>query len=194
MGGLALVFVGLLSATANQNVSLARKYLQNLDSITTPEQRAQAVLSCLAQIAAILDKAASRAVLEEQLNVKLRALLQSVDVRDRDMKSHFQRMRAEMETIEEHTRELVNRTDELVRLSMKSVRGEITRRLREYVDYYVAHSKDNMDAVSAGAASAAQVSGRLTWVVGSGFLIGIQAMIVIGVYLFEKHMRNREGR
>jgi DNA anti-recombination protein RmuC len=169
--------------------NLAEHYLANLDAIQTPEQRNSAVLKCLAEIASIVDRAASKRAIQVELSGRFKAMLMSVDSRDKDAKTHQDRLFDDLNFLEAKTTNAINETFENVSGSLGDLRRNLVRRMS---DALATASESNVSAtIQANVAVAVAEHGKTSLRESIAYFTFFQGIIAISVYIIRKYVKNK---
>ena len=188
-----------LSVAANQkgggdsgeNVedSLADKYLKEFDKLKTQGQKYQAIIWALTELATIIDSAATRYEIEYEIGAKLHTVLNSVDVRDREMKKQFQELQTEVDQLKTDIDTIVNSTRVELQESMKTVRKDIISSLRKIVTESIEKNRGIADQVNKNVKGAVGQYKKSTTTQSISYFIGFQILLFLCLYLCSKYIQ-----
>ena len=116
-------------------MNLAEYYLSHYELINTPEKRNKAIIKCLAEIALIIDREASKKTVKSAIEEKLNPLTNLIDSKDRDMKTKFKDLQNEANNLEKEITKIINETESSLHQSLKNIRKEIIDSFNEIVKY-----------------------------------------------------------
>ena len=104
-----LVF-GLSDAQINtdSNETLARQYIKSYSQLKTKEQRYQAVLNSLLELAVYVDTAATKNEIEYLISSEVNDVLNVIEKKDKDMKAKFEDLEVEVDKYKSEVHELVH--------------------------------------------------------------------------------------
>jgi len=169
--------------------TLADRYLSSFDKLKTQGQKYQAIIWALTELASLIDTAATRYEIEYEIGGHLHTVLNSVDVRDREMKKQFQELQTEVDQLKLDIDKLVNETRTELQGSMKNVRKDIIKSLREIV----ANSLDTNRAVAEKVQKRVQKSvgeyKKTTTTQAVSYFIGFQVLLFLCVYFYSKYIQ-----
>jgi DNA anti-recombination protein RmuC len=131
--------------------TLARYYLDNFGSFRNSNEQYQALLYCLTELALIIDKSATRSELQYGIGNHLHKILEGIDQRDRQLKSHFKDFQAEGNSLKEEIDNLVNQTRAELEEMVKSVRKGVMRELKTMIRASIDEQADTANQVSQAA-------------------------------------------
>jgi hypothetical protein len=171
--------------------NLAEHYLSNLASLTTPEARNVAIMKCLAEIASIVDNAASKKAIQTELSTRLKAMLLSVDSRDKDLKTEFQSLFSMVTNLDNLTSDVINKTNAAVDDSMEEVRRKIWRRLDEFVIAALAANNQSIEAIEGNLTGAVSEDQRVSLIQSLIYFGLFQVLIAIALWIFRIYVKNQ---
>jgi hypothetical protein len=166
-----------------RGTALAEEFLANYHDLKTREERYEAVIFVLTELAQIIDKTATTSELEYEVGDRLRRALNSVDSRDREMKRRFFTLEEEAKGMKEQIDELINVTRrdlvELTRNLRTEILGSIGAVVRESISKQQITAKDLKKRAGAKVGEMKTVSGIQMLLYFAVF----QVIIVLCVYL-----------
>lgn len=109
--------------------NLADKFLENPELIQTREQRNDAILQCLDEIADILKTRASHRAIAEELTAGIDVMVRSTEARDKDMKRRFSILQERIANLENTTRTSLSSADQQIKKFFGEVREKLVPEL-----------------------------------------------------------------
>jgi len=179
--------LALLVAVGAAGETLAEKYLAEFDSLKTQGQKYQAVIWALTELASLIDSAATRYEIEYEIGAHLHTVLNSVDVRDREMKAQFQELQGEVDALKGDIDSLVNETQVELQESMRRVRRDIISSLREIVTKSIDRNREVASGVHRKVNKTVSRYKRATTAQAVSYFVGFQILLVICVYFYTKY-------
>ena len=169
--------------------TLADKYLKEFDQFTTQGQKYQAIIWALTELASLIDSAATRYEIEYEIGAHLHTVLNSVDVRDREMKKQFQELQTEVDSLRSDIDKLVNETRVELQESMKTVRKEIISALRKIVTESIEKNRGIADQVNKKVKNAVGQYKKTSTTQAVSYFIGFQILLFLCIYLYSKYIQ-----
>jgi hypothetical protein len=191
MAGLLLLASIGFSVPQPATVNLAEYYLAHLDTIQTVEQRNSAILKCLAEIASIIDTIASKRAIQSELGGKFRAMLMSVDSRDKDVKTQYEKLFNNLNALEPKTTNAVNKTFANVTKSLVLMRTNVLGKMARALSTISAGSSNASAAMQANIANAIASHGQVNLAESLTYFAIFQGLIFISVYVIRKYVKNK---
>jgi DNA anti-recombination protein RmuC len=185
---LCLLFLRL-SVSAEASQTLADKYLQEFDKFATQGQKYQAIIWALTELATLIDSAATRYEIEYEIGSHLHNVLNSVDVRDREMKKQFQELQGEVDQLKSDIDKLVNETRSELQASMKKVRKDIISALREIVAQSIDKNRQVAEKVQKKVSKSVGEYKKTTTAQAVSYFIGFQILLILCIYFYSKYMQ-----
>jgi hypothetical protein len=187
-----LIFLACAGFSTPQPVAqnLAMYYLSHLETIQTPEQRNAAVLRCLAEIASILDKTASKRAIQVELAGRFKAMLMSVDSRDKDVKTQTQKLFDALNVLEAETTGAINETFSTVTGSLKAMRGNLLSKMGIALNG-ASRNANVSSGIEAKIADAVAAHSQGSVIEAITYFGIFQGLILISVYLLRKYTANK---
>lgn len=169
--------------------TLADQYLEQYDKLETQGQKYQAIIWALTELASLIDSAATRYEIEYEIGGHLHSVLNSVDVRDREMKKQFQELQTEVDQLKVDIDKLVNETRNDLQENMKQVRKEITKSLQSIVVDSLDKNRQLQDQVAGHVNQSVQQMKQSTTKQAVGYFVGFQVLLIICIYLYAKYIQ-----
>lgn len=169
--------------------TFADKYLKEFDQFTTQGQKYQAIIWALTELASLIDSAATRYEIEYEIGAHLHTVLNSVDVRDREMKKQFQELQTEVDSLRSDIDKLVNETRVELQESMKTVRKEIISALRKIVTESIEKNRGIADQVNKKVKNAVGQYKKTSTTQAVSYFIGFQILLFLCIYLYSKYIQ-----
>lgn len=169
--------------------TLADKYLREFDKLKTQGQKYQAIIWALTELATLIDSAATRYEIEYEIGAHLHTVLNSVDVRDREMKKQFQELQSEVDNLKSDIDKLVNDTRNELQESMKSVRKDIISSLRKIVTESIEKNRGIADQVNKKVKGAVGQYKKSSTTQAVTYFIGFQILLFLCIYLYSKYVQ-----
>lgn len=180
---------GAVRAAVDASQTLASKYLQEFDSLETQGQKYQAVIWALTELASLIDSAATRYEIEYEIGAHLHTVLNSVDVRDREMKKQFQELQSEVDVLKGDIDKLVNETRTELQTSMKKVRKDIISSLREIVAKSIDTNREVANNINKRVSKTVTQYKKTTTMQAVSYFIGFQVLLFLCVYFYSKYIQ-----
>ena len=168
--------------------SLADKYLADFDNLQTQGQKYQAIIWALTELATVIDSAATRYEIEYEIGAHLHSVLNSVDVRDREMKKQFQELQGEVDKLKGDIDKLVNETRTELQTSMKQVRKDIIHALRDIVSRSIDKNREVASNINKKVNKTVTEYKKTTTAVAIGYFIGFQILLFLCVFFYSKYI------
>jgi ElaB/YqjD/DUF883 family membrane-anchored ribosome-binding protein len=178
-----------LGACADATQTLADKYLLEFDNLTTQGQKYQAIIWALTELASLIDSAATRFEIEYEIGSHLHTVLNSVDIRDREMKKQFQELQAEVDQLKGDIDKLVNETRAELQASMKQVRKDIIQSLREIVAQSIDKNHQVAEKVQKKVSKSVGEYKKTTTAQAISYFIGFQILLALCIYFYSKYIQ-----
>lgn len=175
--------------TNTEQETLADKYLKEFDKLKTQGQKYQAIIWALTELATLIDSAATRYEIEYEIGAHLHTVLNSVDVRDREMKKQFQELQTEVDNLKSDIDKLVNQTRSELQESMKSVRKDIISSLRKIVTESIEKNRGIADQVNKKVKGAVGQYKKSSTTQAVTYFIGFQILLFLCIYLYSKYVQ-----
>lgn len=169
--------------------TLADKYLENFDKLETQGQKYQAIIWALTELASLIDSAATRYEIEYEIGGHLHSVLNSVDVRDREMKKQFQELESEVNQLKQDIDSLVNETRTELQTSMKNVRKDIIKSLREIVASSIDSNHHVAQKVQKRVKTTVDEYKKTTTTQAVSYFVGFQVLLFLCVYFYSKYIQ-----
>lgn len=169
--------------------NLADRYLKDFDKYETQGQKYQAIIWALTELASLIDSAATRYEIEYEIGGHLHTVLNSVDVRDREMKKQFQELQKEVDTLKEDIDKLINNTRAELQESMKSVRKDIVKSLRETVTSSLSKNRDLAQSIRKKVEGSVGQYKKTTTTQAVSYFVGFQVLLFLCVYFYTKYIQ-----
>jgi DNA anti-recombination protein RmuC len=178
----------LLASAALESQTLADKYLKEFDQLKSQGQKYQAIIWALTDLATLIDSAATRYEIEYEIGAHLHTVLNSVDVRDREMKKQFQELQGEVDQLKDDIDKLVNETRAELQSSMKQVRKDIIHSLRNIVAQSIDKNREVADKVQKKVSKTVGEYKRTTTAQAISYFVGFQVLLFLCVYFYSKYI------
>jgi DNA anti-recombination protein RmuC len=178
----------LLAAAASDSPTLADKYLQEFDNLKSQGQKYQAIIWALTELATLIDSAATRYEIEYEIGAHLHTVLNSVDVRDREMKKQFQELQGEVDQLKGDIDKLVNETRAELQTSMKQVRKDIISSLRNIVAQSIDKNRDVAERIQRKVSRSVGEYKKTTTVQAISYFVGFQVLLFLCIYFYSKYI------
>ena len=169
--------------------SLADRYLKDFDKLETQGQKYQAIIWALTELASLIDSAATRYEIEYEIGGHLHTVLNSVDVRDREMKKQFQELQTEVDQLKQDIDNLVNETRVELQTSMKNVRKDIIKSLREIVASSIDSNHYVAQKVQKKVKTTVDEYKKTTTTQAVSYFVGFQVLLFLCVYFYSKYIQ-----
>jgi hypothetical protein len=186
--GLLALFCGADAEPKN----LANYYLENLDTIQTPEQRNEAILKCLAQIGSIVDNAASIQAIQAELTGKFNGVMMALDSRDRDLKTRYSKIYDSLNSLEDRTSSSINQTFTKVSESVRGVRTTMISKLAESIETALSKGRNAAAEVEHNVAGAVEGHQQTSLIMALVYFGIFQVLLAISLYLIRAYVKNEE--
>jgi ElaB/YqjD/DUF883 family membrane-anchored ribosome-binding protein len=173
----------------SKQTTLADKYLQEFDRLTSQGQKYQAIIWSLTELASLIDSAATRYEIEYEIGAHLHTALNSVDVRDREMKKQFQELQGEVDQLKSDIDKLVNETRAELQSSMKQVRKDIIKSLREIVAQSIDKNREVAEKVQKKVSKSVGAFKKTTTAQAVTYFIGFQILLFLCIYFYSKYIQ-----
>ena len=111
--------------------SISERYIAQYDQLNTREERYKLIIWALTELAASVDSSATRNEIEYGIGNEIRTVLNSIDVKDREIKTQFENLQTEINQLKDDILLLVNNTRDDLQNSLKMARKEIVRTMRD---------------------------------------------------------------
>ena len=185
----ALLVAGIAASDEHgDQKSLADKYLADFDNLQTQGQKYQAIIWALTELATVIDSAATRYEIEYEIGAHLHSVLNSVDVRDREMKKQFQELQGEVDKLKGDIDKLVNETRTELQTSMKQVRKDIIHALRDIVSRSIDKNREVASNINKKVNKTVTEYKKTTTAVAIGYFIGFQILLFLCVFFYSKYI------
>lgn len=168
--------------------TLADKYWMEFEELETQGQKYQAIIWALTELATLIDSAATRYEIEYEIGAHLHSVLNSVDVRDREMKKQFQELQGEVDKLKGDIDKLVNDTRNELQTSMKQVRKDIIHSLRDIVAKSIDKNREVASTIHKKVNRTVTEYKRTTTAVAIGYFIGFQVLLFLCVFFYSKYI------
>jgi DNA anti-recombination protein RmuC len=169
--------------------TLARYYLDNFGSFRNSNEQYQALLYCLTELALIIDKSATRSELQYGIGNHLHKILESIDQRDRQLKSHFKDFQAEGNSLKQEIDNLVNQTRAELEEMVNSVRKSVMKELKSMIRLSINQQERTVDQVSKAAGAKLQSLEATSNTQMYLFFGGFQVLIFLCLYFSWKYAK-----
>ena len=171
--------------------NLAEQYLENLDKITTKEERNRAILDCFQEIVDILDTKASKGDLQKELTSRLDTLMRSVDSRDKDLKRDFKVVYYSISSLENRTEALIENTRNVVQEMIQNVKMQALDALNKIIYDTITETERGTDKVAKRLDDAVKASDSTQNMLV--YFILAQLVIFVFFFLVYKYQDIRNG-
>jgi DNA anti-recombination protein RmuC len=185
---LTLLFLPF-AASSEASQTLADKYLQEFDTLATQGQKYQAIIWSLTELASLIDSAATRYEIEYEIGSHLHSVLNSVDIRDREMKKQFQELQGEVDQLKTDIDKLVNETRAELQTSMKQVRKDIISALREIVAQSIDKNREVAEKVQKKVSKSVGEYKKTTTTQAISYFVGFQVLLALCMYFYSKYIQ-----
>jgi DNA anti-recombination protein RmuC len=163
--------------------TLAAYYRDNYDQFTDPEEKYQALLYCLTNVAHIIDSDATQAEVQYKIGDSLHRVLDRVDQQEKQMNEKFKILEEETGSMRGQVDELVNQTRiELVQMT-KNVRKEIIAKLGEMAQQKIATQHAVSSNVNVRASQKIKSLKTVSTAQAVGLFAGLQVLVILCLYL-----------
>lgn len=169
--------------------TLAESYLRKFDELKTSGQKYQAIIWALTELATLIDSAATRYEIEYEIGSHLHTVLNSVDVRDREMKKQFQELQVEVDQLKSDIDKLVNDTRVELQTSMKQVRKDIISSLRGIVSKALDNNRNVADQINNKVKKSVDSYKKTTTTQAVLYFVGFQILLFICIYFYNKYLQ-----
>ncbi|EAX95442.1 hypothetical protein TVAG_243310 [Trichomonas vaginalis G3] len=169
--------------------TLADRYLKNFDKLETQGQKYQAIIWALTELASLIDSAATRYEIEYEIGGHLHTVLNSVDVRDREMKKQFKELQTEVDQLKSDIDKLVNDTRTELQTSMKNVRKDIIKSLRDIVANSIESNHNVAQKVQKKVEKSVEQYKKTTTTQAVSYFVGFQVLLFLCVYFYSKYIQ-----
>ena len=173
----------------SEEILLANRYLKDFDKLETQGQKYQAIIWALTELATLIDSAATRYEIEYEIGGHLHTVLNSVDVRDREMKKQFQELQGEVDQLKQDIDNLVNETRVELQTSMKNVRKDIIKSLREIVASSIDSNHYVAQKVQKKVKTTVDEYKKTTTTQAVSYFVGFQVLLFLCVYFYSKYIQ-----
>ena len=184
-----LFFLAALTFSEDSTGTLADKYLAEFDSLKTQGQKYQAIIWALTELATLIDSAATRYEIEYEIGAHLHTVLNSVDVRDREMKKQFQELQSEVDQLKGDIDKLVNQTRTELQTSMKQVRKDIIHSLREIVAKSIDKNREVASNIHKRVNKTVTEYKKTTTMQAISYFVGFQVLLFLCIYFYSKYIQ-----
>jgi hypothetical protein len=191
MTALFLLTYAGLSVSEPAATNLADYYLEHLDTLQTPEQRNAAILKCLAEIASIIDKTASKRAIQVELSGTFRAMLMSVDSRDKDVKTQYERLFDGLNMLEAKTTGAINETFTNVTGSLTAMRTNVLSKMGRALAAATRNSDNLSTSLQVTIADVIASHGQTSLLESVTYFAIFQGLIVISIYIIRTYVKNK---
>lgn len=174
---------------AEQVSTLADRYLKDFDKLETQGQKYQAIIWALTELASLIDSAATRYEIEYEIGGHLHTVLNSVDVRDREMKKQFKDLQTEVDQLKADIDKLVNDTRTELQTSMKNVRKDIIKSLRDIVASSIDSNHNVAQKVQKKVEKSVEQYKKTTTTQAISYFVGFQVLLFLCVYFYSKYIQ-----
>lgn len=174
----------------SENLNLAEYYLSHFDLIDTPEKRNKAIIKCLAEIALIIDKEASKKTIKSVIEEKINPLTNLIDSKDRDMKSKFKSIDEESHELENEINKIINETEISLHQSLKSIRKEIIDSFNEIVKYSQTVNDNNINQIVGNIDESIETQKTSSSQHAIVFFFLLQIILGLSVFLSYRYIQN----
>ena len=185
-----LVF-GLSDAQINtdSNETLARQYIKSYSQLKTKEQRYQAVLNSLLELAVCVDTAATKNEIEYLISSEVNDVLNVIEKKDKDMKAKFEDLEVEVDKYKSEVHELVQGVITELKTSMKSVRKNLFQNVRREVLESFDENRLVGEKVQRKAEKSLNSYTSHSTNESIAFFIGFQVLILLLIYFYCKYIQ-----
>lgn len=170
-----------------EKTSLAKRWMDPSKRPTDKNERSQAILYSLTNLAEIIDSLATRNEVEYEIGDHLHRVMSTVDQKDRELKRRFQSLETESHLLRAEIDDVVNQTRIELSNFMRQVRKDVVGVLSEKVKGTLGQQRLKAANIQADAASTIgqmNQSSNNTMLV---FFIGLQLLIGVCLYLTWKY-------
>lgn len=179
-----------LSKNKTEQLNLAEYYLSHYELINTPEKRNKAIIKCLAEIALIIDREASKKTVKSAIEEKLNPLTNLIDSKDRDMKTKFNTLQKEAYELENEINEIINKTEISLHQSLKSIRKEIINSFNDIVKYSQTVNNNNIDKIVGSIDESIKTQKISSSKHAIIFFILLQIILSLAIFLSYRYIQN----
>lgn len=175
---------------SREQTTLADKYLAQFDKLESQGQKYQAIIWALTELATLIDSAATRYEIEYEIGAHLHTVLNSVDVRDREMKKQFQELQGEVDQLKGDIDKLVNETRAELQTSMKQVRKDIIHSLRDIVAKSIDKNREVAGSIHKKMDQTVTQYKKTTTMQAFCYFFGFQVLMGICIYFYFKYIQH----
>lgn len=174
----------------SENLNLAEYYLSHFDLIDTPEKRNKAIIKCLAEIALIIDKEASKKTIKSVIEEKINPITNLIDSKDRDMKSKFKSIDEESHELENEINKIINETEISLHQSLKSIRKEIIDSFNEIIKYSQTVNDNNINQIVGNIDESIETQKASSTQHAIVFFFLLQIILGLAIFLSYRYIQN----
>ena len=173
----------------DQSNSIAEKYLANFDQLQTKEEKYQVIAWALTELAASVDKSATRNEIEFGVGGEIHQVLNSVDARDREMKKQFQELQAGIDQLRQDIDVLVNGTRTELQNQLKIARKEVMNSLKEIVAKSIEQNSIVANDVNAHLGKSVSKYKDTSTKKAIIYFVGFQVLLFLCVYFYSRYIK-----
>ena len=167
----------------------ADEYLCNLNQIETPEDRNSAILECLKEINVLLDRTATRKNVTDELAIGLGAVVKSLEMRNKDLKTQFEQLAERITQLDNETREFIDAVDSEIEQLISDVKTYTLSSLSSLVEEILTKGEGRAEKVESSIAGVIQED-KYSWLKRLAVLfLGVQILVVI-FFVFYRALDN----
>ena len=168
--------------------SIEEKYLEKYDQLKTREEKYKLIIMALTELAASVDSSATRNEIEYGIGNEIRTVLNSVDLKDRQLKKKFERLQSEIDQLKEEIQLLVNNTRDDLDQSLKMARKEIVRTMRDR--YGKLFELDSIQSdVSRRVEKTVEEYKNLSTKKAIIYFVGFQVLLFLCVFFYSRYVK-----
>jgi DNA anti-recombination protein RmuC len=144
----------------------------------------------LAQIASIVDNAASIHAIQTELTGKFNGVMMALDSRDRDFKTRYAKIYESLNSLEDQTSALINETFTNVSQSVRGVRTTIVSRLAQSIEAALGKGRSAAAEVEHNVVGAVEGHQQTSLIMALVYFGIFQGVLAISLYLIRAYVKN----
>lgn len=171
------------------DTSIARYWMSNLGRLRNKNEKMQAILYSLTNLAEIIDASATRYEVEYEIGDHLQKVMNSVDQKDREMKKRFASLEEEAVSMKAEIDTIINQTRDDLATFMKQVRKDVLGEVKNIVRETLGNQRLEVEKVKDSAKSTIGQMKKNSNVTMIFYFLGFQALVGLCLYFTVKYTR-----
>lgn len=170
---------------------LSDKYFEQFDKFKNQGEKYQAIIWSLTELATLIDNAATKYEIEYEIGGHLNSILNSVDIRDREMKKQFRDLQKEVDSLKSQIDSMVSETKREIQKSMRNIRKDIVKSLRDIVNKSIDTNRNVAAKVQKNVMNSVNSYKKESTFQAIVYFVCFQILIFICIFFYSKYIQNQ---